>query len=184
MRRIVWVSAFLAACSVMVRAQAVSLYVTSSSARFSNAQVGLQGQTSSYWTSGIGGGLTLNMVPVGPIRFGVDLRGSTRPGAPGADTAMGGIRLGIKPPLFPIKPYIQASGGYVATRSRAISAGGSFQNRYAGWEVLGGLDFPLVPFFDVRLIEVGGGSGYRVGNTSGVPDISLFTINSGLVFHF
>jgi hypothetical protein len=183
MRRFALVVAFLAGSSIAVRGQAVSLYVTSSSARFSNAQIGSQGQTTSYWTSGIGGGVTLNTIPVGPVRVGVDFRGSTRPGTAGADTAMGGIRLGIKPPLLPIKPYIQASGGYVATRTRA-SSGGTFQNRYAAWEILGGLDFPLVPFFDLRLIEVGGGSGYRLPGTASAPDISLFTINTGLVFHF
>lgn len=184
MRRVLWVFALLAATSVLVRAQAVSIYVTSASARFSNAQSGSQGQTSSFWTSGIGGGLTLNMLPVGPVKFGADFRGSTRPGTNGSDTAMGGLRLAIKPPLLPIKPYIQASGGYVATRTRATS-GGTFQNRYAAWEVLGGLDIPLVPFFDFRAVEVGAGTGYSLpGIGSPAPNLSLFTINTGLVFHF
>lgn len=186
MRRVLWVSALLAACSAVVHAQAVSLYVTSSSARFGNAPTGAPGQTVPFWTSGIGGGVTLNTIPVGPVRLGVDLRGSTRPGTTGADTAMGGLRLGIKPPLISIKPYIQASGGYVATRTRALGVGSQL-NRYAAWEVLGGLDFPLMPFFDVRLIEVGGGTGYRLSgtlSTSGTETISMFTVNSGLVLHF
>jgi hypothetical protein len=183
MRRIGWIVALISVCAAGASAQAVSVYVTSSSARFSNSPTGIQGQTTSFWTSGVGGGLTFNVVPVGPVRVGVDIRGSTRPGTNGADTAMGGVRLGIKPPLLAIKPYLQASGGYVATRSRALG-GGTLENQYVAWEVLGGLDFPLVPFFDLRLIEVGGGNGYRMPGTSGTPNVSLFTVNTGLVFHF
>jgi len=188
MRRLVWGFVFAvfcsAFCSVAVHAQAVSVYVTSASARFSNTPTGVPGQTGSFWASGIGGGLTLNTIPVGPVRFGIDLRGSTKPGTTGADTAMGGLRLQLKPPLSPVKPYIQASGGYVATRSRVASGTGSLENHYAAWEILGGLDVPLVPFFDVRLIEVGGGTGYRVSGLSSASNISMFTVSSGLVFHF
>jgi hypothetical protein len=183
MRRAVWVVAFLAGCSVALEAQVVSVYVTSASTRFSNAQAVGQGQTTPFWTSGVGGGMTLNMIPVGPVRFGIDLRGSTRPGTLGSDTGMAGIRLGLNPPLMKIKPYVQASGGYVATRTRAMS-GGTFRNQYAGWEVLGGIDYPLVPFFDVRVIEVGGGSAYPLQASASAPNLSLLTINAGLVFHF
>jgi len=174
----VWAIALLFVCAAGASAQAVSVYVTSSSARFNNSPTGVAGQTTSFWTSGIGGGVLVNLVPAGPVRLGIDLRGSTKPGATGADTAMGGIRLGISPPLLRIKPYLQASGGYLATRRNEL------ETHYAAWEVLGGLDVPLVPFFDLRLIEVGGGSGRRLTNSSATPNVSLFTVNTGLVFHF
>jgi hypothetical protein len=184
-------------------AQVVSIYATSSSARFSNVQTGTnltpsgyQNQYTNFWKTGIGGGVTFNILPVGPIRLGLDFRGSTRQGTVGADTAMAGFKVGFHPPVIPIKPYLQASGGYVATRTVNVSSGATsnstFNNQYAAWEILGGVDFPIVPFLDVRLVEVGGGTGYGVGTYSlGTgfiggprPTISMFTVNSGLVFHF
>jgi hypothetical protein len=166
------------------QAQVASLYVTSSSSRFSNVQTGFQNQTTDFWTSGVGGGLTLNFLPVGPVKVGFDLRGSTRPGTTGEDTGMGGLRVAFNPPLIRIKPYIQGSGGYVATRSQNIANGATFSNEYAAWEIFGGIDIPLATFVDVRAIEVGGGTGISIHAIANAPNISLFTINAGLVFHF
>jgi hypothetical protein len=192
--------ALLAPLVVICGHAQVAVYVTSSSGHFSNVPTGLvssggsnQEQYASYWTSGIGGGLTLNFLPLGPAKLGFDFRGSTRPGTTGADTAMGGIKLGINPPLIRIKPYIEVAGGYVATRTINISTnpgnpsqtvGGTFNNKYAAWEILGGIDYPLVKFVDLRLIEVGGGKGMNIPGISGASDLSLFTVNSGLVVHF
>jgi hypothetical protein len=95
--------------------------------------------------------------------------------------------------LIHLKPYIEAAGGYVATRTVNISSnpnnsgqtlGGTFNNKYAAWEVLGGIDYPLVKFVDLRLIEFGGGKGVNIPGISGASDLSLFTVNSGLVVHF
>jgi hypothetical protein len=185
--------------SASARGQA-AIYVTSSSSRFSNVQTGsvstasgYQEQYASYWASGIGGGVTLNFLSAGVAKLGFDFRGSTKPGTNGADTAMGGIKLAFNPPLLHFKPYVQASGGYVATRSVNISTspsspgqivGGSFTNRYAAWELLGGIDYRLVPFLDLRLIEVGGGSGLAIPGSANQPHLTLFTVNTGVVFHF
>ena len=179
MRRLIWVVVLLAGGSVAAGAQILSIYATSANTRISNSPTGTAGVTNSFWTSGIGGGVTVNMIPFGPVRVGLDMRGSTRPGTNGTDTAMGGLKLGFHPPLLRIKPYVQASGGYIATRTQAVA-----ENHYAGWEILGGVDFPIAPFFDFRAIELGGGSARRVGSGSGQHDISLFTVNTGLVFHF
>jgi hypothetical protein len=86
--------------------------VTANGAGFSNTE-----QYGSFWTSGVGGGVTFNFLPVGPVRLGLDLRGSTRPGSVGADTAMAGFKVGFNPPLIRLKPYIQAFAGYVGTRT-------------------------------------------------------------------
>ena len=185
---------------VAAHAQAVSIYATSSSDRFSNVQTGAVLTSSGYqeqyvspWTSGIGGGVTLNFIPSGPIRLGFDLRGSTRPGTVGADTAMGGLRVGFSPPLLRLKPYVQASGGYVETRTVNVSTnpanptttiGGTFSNKYAAWEILGGVDVPILPILDFRVIEVGGGTGLNIPGGSSTPNISLFSVSSGLVLHF
>lgn len=192
MRRYVLLGALVALLIADARAQVAAVYVTSSSGRFSNVLTGTtlpgpQPQYTSFWASGIGGGVTLNFLPAGPVKFGFDLRGSTRPGTTGADTAMGGLKLAFAPPLIHIKPYVQASGGYVATRTANVSAGssgGTFGNQYAAWEILGGVDIPLAPFLDLRAIEVGGGTGISIPGSSSSQNVSLFTVNSGLVLHF
>lgn len=199
MRRSVLLAIFVLFAVASTHAQ-VALYVTSSSDHFSSVATGLalnggnyQEQYTSFWTSGIGGGVTLNFLPLGPIKLGFDVRGSTRPGTVGADTAMGGFRVGFNPPLIHLKPYLQASAGYVATRTINISTsssnpnqtiGGTFGNQYAAWEILGGIDYRLVKFVDFRVIEVGGGSGVSILGSSSTPNISLFTINTGVVVHF
>lgn len=194
MRRNILLAALVILCAVQVSAQVVSLYVTSSSGRFGNVATGsiasasgFQEQYASFFTSGVGGGVTFNFLPVGPVKLGLDFRGSTRPGTVGADTAMAGFKVGFNPPLIRLKPYVQASGGYLATRTVNVSTGlvgRTFDNKYAAWEILGGLDIPLAPFVDFRVIEVGGGQGIDVLGGSNTPNVSLFTINSGLVVHF
>ena len=194
--------------SVCARAQVFSAYVESNNTRFNDVGTGIiytpatgayASQYTNFWASGVGGGVTLNFLPVGPVRVGLDFRGSTRPGTVGADTGMLGIRLGVKVPLIKIKPYIQASGGYIATRtvnignvsggsSLSSTIGGTYTNQYAGYEIFGGIDYPLIHFVDFRVIEVGGGTAYTVGgstlSTYNIQSISLFSVNSGLVVHF
>jgi hypothetical protein len=187
----------LAILTASAHAQIAEVYVTSSNHRFSNVETGVtytstagyQDQYTSFWTSGIGGGVTLNFLPLPLVSLGLDVRGSTKSGTVGADTGLIGLKLTAKPPAIHIKPYVQVSAGYVATRSVNVSninpsPGGNsstFTNKYAAYEVLGGIDLPLVHFVDLRLIEIGGGQGI-LGGSTGNP--SLFTINSGIVLHF
>jgi len=196
MRRIMMVATLvLLSSATAVHAQGISIYATSSNSRFSNVQTGAlltpsgpQNQYTNFWTSGIGGGVTFNIIPVGPVRVGLDLRGSTRPGTVGSDSAMAGIKVGFHPPLIRLKPYLQASGGYLATRTVNVSTGApansTFNNQYAAWEILGGIDVPIAPFLDFRAIELGGGTGVSVFGSPNAPNVSLFTVNSGLVVHF
>jgi hypothetical protein len=200
MRRFILLAVLALLSSASARAQ-VSVYVTSSSNRFSNVESGVilepnlttgEEQFDNFWTSGIGGGASLRWLSLGPVNLSFDLRGSTQSGTPGVDTALAGLKLGIKPPGLRLKPYIQASGGYLGTRTvndtstttpPYPSVGGTLTNRYAGWEILGGIDYPLVRFFDLRVIEVGAGRGYDILSTS-TPNTTVLSINSGLVFHF
>jgi hypothetical protein len=181
-------SLFLAALffvSPVLPAQIFSAYVTYSPIQPSNVQTGVvngQTQYTSYWASGVGGGVTINFLPLHIINLGLDLRGSTAPGTPGADTALAGIKLSVHPPLIHIKPYIQGSGGYLGTRSTNVTPaanGGTISHNNAAWEILGGIDYPLMRFIDLRAIEIGGGK--AIGTSS---DPNLFTINTGLVLHF
>jgi hypothetical protein len=161
-------------------AQAFSVYVTYAPLRASNVATG-SGQETNFWANGVGGGVTVNVLPLPAISLGFDFRGSTRPGTDGADTGMAGIRLGIHPPVIRIKPYIEAAAGYLGTRSfNAASSGSTYNNHYVAYEIIGGVDYPLMRFLDLRAIEIGGGTAY---NTSGT-NASILTINTGLVLHF
>jgi hypothetical protein len=178
--------AILILVTPVVPAQILSAYITYSPIHPSNVQTGVvnnQLQYTSYWASGLGGGVTFNFLPLHIINLGLDLRGSTAPGTPGADTALVGIKLSVHPPLLRLRPYIQGSGGYLGTRSTNVTpgaaAGTTVSHNNAAWEILGGIDYPLMHFLDFRAIEIGGGK--AIGSSS---NPSLFTINTGLVVHF
>lgn len=180
----------------VLNAQIVSVYATFSPVHVSNvasgaiiANGGFQTQTASFWASGIGGGVTLNFLHLGPATLGFDLRGSTKPGTVGADTALAGIKLGFHPPVIRFKPYVQGSAGYLATRSHFAGTdppgSGPVVNKYVAYEVLAGLDYSLVHFVDLRLVEVGVGRGVLTGpNFGGSPNATLLTVNTGVVVHF
>jgi hypothetical protein len=146
-------------------------------------------QTASYWSSGVGGGVTFTMIHVPVLSLGLDLRGSTKPGTAGSDSAMAGLKLTAHPPIIPFKPYVQVSGGYLDTRTTNISSssnnasttvGGTFTNKYGAYEILGGLDYPFIHFVDLRIIEIGAGKGYGFGTNN--P--TFVTLNTGFVVHF
>jgi hypothetical protein len=88
------------------------------------------------------------------------------------------------------KHYVQASGGYLGIRPRTVGGavnGASSSDKFAVHEVLGGIDYGLVPFLDLRLLEVGAGRGYNLagaGSAAGNYQVTLFIIGTGLVFHF
>src|SRR5580704_10391612 len=96
----------------VAHSQAISVYGTFSPAHLSNVQTGAVytatngyvNQTTSYWSPGFGGGITANFLHIGPIRIGLDLRGSTKPGTAGADSALFGVKVGIHPPVLRVKP--------------------------------------------------------------------------------
>jgi hypothetical protein len=179
-----------------VHAQAVSIYGTYSPLHASNIETGLlynstsgfNPQYANFWTSGFGGGVTIRLLPLPVVSLGLDLRGSTRPGTVGADTALVGLKLGVHPPRFRIKPYIQASVGYLATRTVNVTnaptveepIGGTRNHQYFAYEVLGGVDYPLTHFIDYRVVEFGAGQSLH----SGSPRPGFYTLNTGIVFHF
>jgi hypothetical protein len=94
-----------------------------------------------------------------------------------------GFKLGIHPPVIRIKPYVQASAGYLGTRtfSTSIPVGSTNNGTYIAWEILGGIDLPLMSHIDLRAIELGGGQGIGTGSGS---NASLFTVNTGVAIHF
>jgi hypothetical protein len=198
MRRILPVLLALFFTATAAQAQAFSIYGTFSPAHLSNVETGAVysatsgyvNQTTSYWSSGFGGGLTANFLPIGPLRIGFDLRGSVKPGSIGANYALFGFKVGVHPPVLKFHPYGQFSVGYLSSSTTNVSTpagqttgsiGGIFANKYAAYEIMGGVDYPLIPHLDVRVIELGGGGALHIG---GSYNPSLFTINSGVVLHF
>jgi hypothetical protein len=172
----------------------LSAYVTFSPAHLSNVETGAvysatgyTEATASYWSSGIGGGLTLPILRLPVVSLGLDLRGSTRPGTAGVDSALLGLKLTVHPHVIPFKPYIQVSGGYLDTRTTNLTTsssggttGGTFSNKYGAYEILGGVDYPLIHFVDYRIVEIGAGKGVGLDNYN--P--TFVTVNTGVVVHF
>jgi hypothetical protein len=191
MRRILFLPVLALLFAASARAQIASFYVTYAPIRLSNVETGIilvpangnETQYASYWANGVGGGVTINLIPLPVVSLGLDLRGSTKPGTLGADTGMIGLKLAIHPPAIPIKPYIEAAAGYLGTRtvSTSIPVGSTNNGTYVAWEVLGGIDYPVVSFLDVRAIEIGGGRGISTGSGS---NASIFSVSSGVVVHF
>jgi len=209
MRRLLLFVLALGIFPALAHAQAFSVYFTSVNTRFTNVQNGqnYNNNTGTYtnlfttsWPPEFGGGFTLSKA-AGPLRLGMDFRGSTNHGSTGADTAMAGPELALRVPIVHIKPYISAEGGYVATRTAGLTTNvagstvtanpATITNQYAAWEVFGGIDVPIFSHVDFRAIEFGGGKGYlaNVGvsninfsNTN--TQISLISIDTGVVVHF
>lgn len=188
----------LLALPAAASAQVISVYATFSgtdatglvNGNAGNVTSGYFPTTTSHFSPGVGAGVTFGVLPIGPVHIGLDLRGSTKPGSDGADLILAGPRLGLKLPAIRLKPYVQASGGYLRTRTTLVNSGlpsgTQLTAQYGAWEALGGVDYPLLPVLDFRVIEVGAGRAYEysAAGVSGSYTVSLFTINSGLVLHF
>ncbi len=128
-------------------------------------------------------GLTLNFVRTPGVLLGFDFRGSKHVNKNGADTGMAGIKLSIKPPILHATTYLQVSAGYLGTNFTP-SVGGLSENasHYGAAEVLGGIDLPILPHFDIRVLE--GGVGHALSKTYSGSRPTFVTASSGIVYHF
>jgi hypothetical protein len=156
------------------------MYVTYAPTYLSNVADGQSSHT--FWASGIGGGVTFNLQSGRVVSLGLDARGSTTPGYPGADTVMGGLKLGFHPPETRLKPYLQFTAGYLRPHRQYPVAGLLSGGNYAEYGTLGilsGLDLPPLHHVDVRAIEIGVSKGWALD-----WDASMVTVNTGLVVHF
>ncbi len=181
------------------QAQILSVYGTFSPLHTSNVRTGTVATNSGYtpvytgfWAPAFGGGVTLNFLNLHVVKLGLDARGSTKPGTTDADTAQLALRLGFQPPVLRLKPYVQAGVGYLATRTVNASTnpgsttaiGGTFSNQYAtaGFQV--GIDKPLIPFLDLRIVEVGYTRAFSTGISTSADNANTFSLSTGLVAHF
>lgn len=202
LRRLLVPSTLLVACAALptAHAQLLSVYGTFSPLHASNVATGSVAtgsgyteQYTSFWTPAFGGGITFNFLNLHVVKLGLDARGSTKRGTTGADTAELGLRLGFQPPLLRLKPYVQGGVGYLATRTTNVSTtstggtpvGGTFSNDYATVGFHAGVDKPLIPFLDFRIIEAGYTHAFTTGTSSGgINNANTFSLSTGLVAHF
>jgi hypothetical protein len=142
--------------------------------------------------SGLQGGIYYDFKSYGPIRLGGDLRygsfhsnksASSATGgknATNAHTVLAGVRATFKTPFVPLKPYLEAAGGW--THSDVTEAAHTYDN-FAQYEVFAGADIKVLPIVDIRAIELGIGNMNRFGTGTGTSSVPVKTIAAGLVFH-
>lgn len=118
----------------------------------------------------------------GPIALGLDVRGSflRRGDTNGAgssqslNTLEGGVRLAATPHVLPIKPYVEALGGYGGLTTGQGTARTSAS--HFTYQFLGGVDLTFFPRLDWRVVE------FSYGRLTGLGDTyAPKTLSTGLV---
>lgn len=138
------------------------------------------------------GGVYYDFKKLGPVKLGVDLRGSIATTKRGAYTfsngggthiysALGGVRVLFHTPIHPLRPYAEGLVGlgrtdYGVLYGNGVEIRNNFQ--YMGFA---GLDITILPIMDFRLVELGIGGINPFGNLS--HNYPVGSISSGLVFH-
>jgi hypothetical protein len=177
---------------------ALLLYIATT-ASSANAQLGIYGKfdtthvsagdpnyESTAWYFGPGAGIYYDFLRVGPISLGADLRGDLLWGNHQKyRSALFGIRLAAKAPLLPIRPYVQGSAGAGGASHTGFNGSGTFYSNKFQYQVLGGMDYTIIPHIDLRLVEAGFGRMSGIGSGPGpAPASTLFVVSSGLVLRF
>jgi len=132
------------------------------------------------WFKGPGGGVYFNLVHLGPLSLGGDVRGDYLYNSPDKyRDVLFGVRVGAKAPLIPIRPYAQFSAG-LGSSSQPTTGGSKYNNKFQYW-IIGGVDHTILPHIDWRVAEIG--YGHMTGISSGTPvaGSNLFTIGTGVV---
>jgi hypothetical protein len=153
------------------------------------AQIGLYGEFNathdpsiSTWYRGFTGGVYDNFIHVGPVRVGLDLRGAYATGSQYAyRNFLIGPRVEVKPPLLPIKPYLQASIGAGGNEYNGTSRLQTHYNDKLQYGFIGGIDYVLIPHVDLRAVEVEYLRMSAVTSGPPSPSINIVTVGAGLV---
>lgn len=130
-------------------------------------------------------GIYDDFLHLGPVRAGLDLRGGlARGGNLDYRNALVGVRVAVKAPILPLKPYAQASLGVGETKYTGAAAVG-ITSQYSGkliWQAYGGLDMNIFPHIDFRVIEVGFGKQSTATGFNYTAGPTIVTVGTGLVF--
>lgn len=144
------------------------------------------------------GGIFYDFKTFGPVRLGVDLRGSiltqkqgAELGSQGAgiriDSGLAGVRLSFHPRYQWMKPYLQGSAGIGRTNYGTLgpgspnTTGAGLVNNFE-YHVYGGVDIKVFSVMDFRLAEFGYGGLDPFGTNA--HNYPLRSVSSGVVFHF
>ena len=124
----------------------------------------------------------------GPVRFGPEVRGNVLTSNRSASLyqggagvvrqygALGGVHASVGTPIPFLHPYGSVDVGYAKTNADTGNPE-TYQNFFQAKGVLG-VDIPLLPFLDFRLIELTAGGLFGNGNTH-----STQSIGAGVVIH-
>jgi hypothetical protein len=153
------------------------------------AQLGIYGEFNAThdpsvpaWYKGFTGGAYANFLKAGPIHLGLDLRGSFGDGDQyGYRNFLVGPRFEVKPPLLPIKPYIQASVGVGGNEYNGTSRLQTHYSDKLQYGFIGGLDYVLIPHVDLRVAEVGYLRMSAITSGTPAPAINLVSVGAGIV---
>lgn len=146
----------------------------------------LSGTSNSFetlgWYEGGGGGVYYDFAHFGPIGLGADVRGNFLAGNQHKfKSVLGGVRLSVHPPVLPIRPYVQGSIGVGGASHNGLGNSGTIYSNKFEYQVLGGLDYTLLPHIDWRVAEVGYGRISGISSGASAPAVNLFTIGTGIV---
>ena len=174
-------------------AQTVSIYGTASPTYLNHlytlsSATNPQATLAGNWFVGFNGGVTFNFTGSGPITLGLDFRGGPEIGTPGLGSALAGLKVGFPSPALRLKPYGQFSIGYLEQRHQTGTGSALVKDAesYFAVELLGGVDYPVASHVDIRVLELGIGTSYVLVN-NGIntrAKVGIFSVNSGVVFHF
>ena len=128
---------------------------------------------------------------VGPVRFGLHLRGDVLKANKSAQSyeassglirhydALGGVRATLATPIRFIRPYAELAAGYAKTNAAGYSTATGISSYSNFTEVKGfvGVDVPILPYLDLRAIEFGAGALFGSGFHG------TESIGAGIVFH-
>ena len=160
-------SLFLTAGTAATQAQ-IAIYAMGSGGFLGStnaAPSSLLGQNGGFSAYGGTFGLYDDFARLGPLKFGGDVRYFQQTSSNGNSYgnklrgATVGPRLALKFPVFPLKPYVQAEIGDIATN---YGTQPNQPNSFT-YQIQGGLDYTLLPHLDLRA-EYGGGQIKAYGN--------------------
>jgi hypothetical protein len=171
-------------CTVSAGAQ-IAIYGKLDATHFNN-----NANKTSAWFYGPGLGVYYDFAHAGPIAVGADLRGDYLFSSNDRyRSILVGARVAVKPPLLPIRPYVEGLIGAAGTKSTqdgtfntssSVSFSNTFGTKFA-YQILGGVDVTVLPHVDVRLAELGYGHVSAVSSASNSPASSVFSFSTGLV---
>jgi len=134
------------------------------------------------WYYGPSGGVYFNLVHLGPVSLGGDIRADYLFQSPQRyRDVLFGVRVGAKAPILPLRPYAQISAGIGGPSTGGVqNTGRTYSNKFQYW-IIGGVDHTILPRIDWRVAEIG--YGHMTGVSSGPPvaGVNLFTLSTGVV---